>query len=75
MLDRIMEKAGILINSGQLAEEFQDREQISSYALFSVERLQRQGIVSGAGDNRFLPKGNTTRAEAARMLYTVVRDR
>ena len=75
MLDRIMEQAGMVLNNGQLTENFQDRGQISSYALFSVERLQRQGIVSGAEDNRFLPKGNTTRAEAAKMLYTVVKDR
>ncbi len=75
MLDRVMEKTGVVISSGQVTEDFSDQDQISSYAAFRVERLHRQGVISGVGDNLFAPKNSTTRAEAAKMLYAVIQDK
>lgn len=56
--------------------EFADQESISAYAKEAVSALQQAGIVNGkaTGENViFDPKGNATRAEAAKMLTTYLR--
>jgi len=44
---------------------FADEGEIAAYARQAVSYLAGAGIISGAGDNRFLPTANATRAEAA----------
>jgi len=51
---------------------FADDNDISDYAKDSVYGLKNTGIMSGVGDNRFNPKGNMTRAEAARAIYALM---
>ena len=50
-------------------EEFDDWDQISSYAKAPVNILLTQGIISGKPENRFDPGGSATRAEFAAMLH------
>ena len=53
------------------AVEFADKEQISSYAMDAVGYLYQNNLISGMGDNTFAPLNNTTRAEAASIIYRV----
>lgn len=50
---------------------FADKEQISSYAMDAVGYLYQNNLISGMGDNTFAPLNNTTRAEAASIIYRV----
>ncbi|MBQ7976351.1 MAG: S-layer homology domain-containing protein [Clostridia bacterium] len=55
---------------GEAAEpEFSDNDNISDYAKEAVGILSNSGIISGMGDGSFMPKGNLTRAQAAKMFY------
>ncbi len=47
---------------------FADDASIAEYAKEAVAKMQQAGIISGQGDNMFMPRNNTTRAEAAKML-------
>lgn len=53
--------------------DFNDKDQIADYALPFVEYLVEEGVMSGKGNGIFDPKGNVTRAEAAKM-FTVAFD-
>lgn len=57
--------------SGADIHEFTDSVQISDYAVSAVSALYNMGIISGYTDGSFGPKDNATRAEAAKMLYSV----
>lgn len=50
-------------------EPFADATAIASYARSAVIWARAEHIVSGVGDNRFNPKGQVTRAQAAVILY------
>lgn len=52
---------------------FADDASISPYAKEAVNQLHQAGIISGAGENLFLPQSNATRAEAAQMIYSLIR--
>lgn len=58
---------GITFDS-EVNEKFADDENISSYAKDAVYALKNSGIINGVGDNNFAPKGNLTRAEAAKIM-------
>ena len=51
------------------AQAFADQNAISAYAVNAVTWARNAGIISGKGANRFDPKGLTTRAEMASILY------
>ncbi len=57
---------------GEAKREFSDSEEISSYAREAVNALHGAGIISGTGSN-FEPKRSATRAEAAKMLYQILK--
>lgn len=50
-------------------QKFQDENDISDYAVNSVNTLRAIGILNGTPENNFNPKSFATRAEAAQMLY------
>ena len=54
------------------SELFADDADISAYAADAVYALRDQGIISGRGNNEFAPKAPCTRAEAAKMIYSLV---
>ena len=61
----------IVYRGGELAagdRSFDDGDEIADYAKDAVESLCKMGILSGVGDNRFAPRENATRAQAAVML-------
>ena len=52
--------------------EFIDGGNISDYAKEAVERLQLSGIISGYEDGSFKPQGNADRAEAAKIIHSLM---
>ena len=72
MIYRILSLKGIEMNNSANAG-FADAEMIAEYARTAVNTLAEQKIVSGIGENRFNPKGNATRAEAAQMIYGILK--
>ena len=64
---RAAEKKGI--NASYGGKSFDDEEDISQYAKESVKVLSENGIINGVGDNKFMPKKNAGRAEAAVIIY------
>ncbi|BBH22310.1 hypothetical protein Back11_36550 [Paenibacillus baekrokdamisoli] len=53
-------------------EVFKDQNQIGSYASEGVAALQRAGIINGYEDGSYKPKGLSTRAEAAAVIYRLM---
>ncbi len=51
--------------------DFSDNAEISDYAKEAVWELKDKGIMVGS-DNMFNPKSNTTRAEAAKVIYSLL---
>lgn len=51
---------------------FSDEDEISSFARQAVHQLYRAGVIDGVGDGRYAPKGYTTRAAAAAILYKLL---
>lgn len=49
-------------------EKFSDKSEVASYAVNSVAAMMKEGLVEGS-DNKVNPAANTTRAEAAVILY------
>ena len=51
--------------------EFVDFYQFAGYAHDPIRELQKAGVISGIGDNKFAPLVTTTRAEVAKIIYIV----
>lgn len=58
------------IASGEM-HEFTDSADISDYAAEAVSALYNMSIIGGYPDGSFSPKASASRAEAAKMLYSV----
>lgn len=52
---------------------FSDLDQIASYAVEAVQNMQSTGIINGMGDGRFAPEETATRAQAAKIIYNLVK--
>lgn len=53
---------------------FYDDDEISSYAKEAVNALAEGNIINGADNNKFLPKNTATRAEAAKLIYCLIKE-
>ena len=53
-------------------EAFTDNNEIAAYAIDSVYALKNASIINGKGEGMFAPKDNCTRAEAAKIIYTLI---
>lgn len=56
-----------------LGKQFTDDADISEYAKTAVYNLKTMNIINGTGNNLFTPKGNATRAQAAKMIYEMLK--
>ncbi|WAA09698.1 S8 family serine peptidase [Fervidibacillus albus] len=73
MIIRAIEYANSeLLDGLDTSKAFADEDQISSYALEDVRQAASLGIVEGRGQNKFEPKEDATRAEAAVMIYRLL---
>ncbi len=52
--------------------DFTDYGEVSDYAKEAVAKMAGSGILSGIGDGRFAPKSPATRAQAAKIIYSVL---
>lgn len=57
----------------KVGDKFADEDKIADYAKNAVAVLRYNGVVGGVGDNMFEPKLITNRAEAAVMIYKLLR--
>lgn len=69
MIKRALDVKGIHLDKVKEYINFSDSDSISDYAQDSVRLLYESGIINGKGNNIFDPSGNTTRAEAAKVIY------
>lgn len=75
MIDRIITAKGIELYDKNTDSSFADNEEISDYAAEAVAKLYKKGIINGVGNNLFAPKLAVTRAEAAKMVYSVLTEK
>lgn len=66
MIARILSKLGYQTGN---TEEFSDNGEIAAYAKDAVSLVKYLDIVNGMGDGTFAPKAQTTRAQAAKVIY------
>lgn len=57
------------------AYSYSDEECISEYAKESVTKMSAKRYMQGRGNGNFAPKENATRAEAAKVIYTIMKDK
>jgi len=69
LIARVLENKKISFTADGEYISFIDDAYISDYARKAVEEMTMSGIVNGMAGNRFAPKDNTTRAEAAKLIY------
>ncbi|KRF07989.1 hypothetical protein ASG89_16250 [Paenibacillus sp. Soil766] len=69
--------AVMAVNAAKLAMSedeitFRDKGEISSWAVSAVRSAHKQGLIEGYPDNRFLPAGYATRAEAVTVIMKLI---
>ncbi len=52
---------------------FSDMNEADDYAKASIEYIKKRGIINGVGDNKYAPKNGVTRAEAAQLIYSLIK--
>ena len=71
ILCRLAEKSGDVLKSDNPPLTFADAAEIAPYAEDAVAAMQKAGVISGRGGQKFAPRENATRAEACKMLVTL----
>lgn len=73
--DRILKEGFVdkKFEATALQNAFLDMNTVSDYAKDSVLEMQKYGIVNGTGANLFTPFGGVTRAQAAQIIYNIVK--
>ena len=72
ILGRIIDDAGIKLETLHDTVSFADQEEIAEYAANYMLVLAKKGVLSGTGDNKISPCENTTRAQAAKVNYFIL---
>ena len=60
-------------SSNSLSLPFADKDAVSEYAVSAVAYFYENGIIMGIGQNLFGPKDSATRAQAAQMIYNIIK--
>ena len=61
------------INSNNQQIRFTDEAALSDYAVDAVAELSRAGVINGFDDGSFAPLAHCTRAQLAKMLYSIIK--
>lgn len=69
MLYRASKITGLGWRTGTEASAFADAASIAPYAVEAVAVMEANGIMNGMGEGNFVPRGLSTRAQAAAVLY------
>lgn len=67
ILCNALKAKGVDLSEGELT--FEDKDNISEYALSSVEALYAMGAINGVSETQFDALGYATRAQAAQIIY------
>ena len=59
MLVRAFKAAGVEVPQGEMT--FADADEMGDWSVDLIASLAKMGIVSGRGDNRFVPRDNLTK--------------
>lgn len=68
----ILYRAFALSGEGD-ASQFSDFYAVADYATAAVGALSSRGVINGLGDGSFAPLANATRAQAAQMIYKLMK--
>ena len=52
---------------------FADDAEIAGWAKIAVYELKNAGVIGGVGENKFAPAGTCTRAQAAQIIYQLIK--
>ena len=74
MIYRAAVKAGVIEESSSNGYMFSDDASIDAYAKEAVYALADLGVINGTGNGMFNPKGTATRAEAAKIIYEILKN-
>ncbi len=74
ILMRAKESAELVLSETENEIDFTDKNEISDYASESVTKLQKAGIIGGYEDGSFRPNSGITRAEAAKIIYGILKN-
>ena len=72
ILHRVIFKYNKINRASEINLDFTDADMIADYAIKSVMMLSEMKLLNGFPDGSFGPLLNTTRAEAAYLVYTVL---
>lgn len=70
--DRAAQAGGIFLDDEFTIKSFSDEKQISSWAVYSVNKMRESFVITGVGGNYFEPKSLVTRAQAAKIIYGIL---
>ena len=73
MVYRAVKNCGKELQKAQNQPKLGDEEQISDYAADAVVYLTECGIINGNENGEFMPKKSITRAEAAKIIYSIIK--
>ena len=73
ILARVIKLKGVDLENIKGEVQFADNNMISSYAVESVKTMASAGIINGYPDNTFGAKENATRAQAAQMVWNLIK--
>jgi len=70
--------AAMIVNAAKLTQvseetQFVDNGKVSAWAKKAVATAVKNGIMNGYSDNKFLPRGNATRAEAVTVIVNALK--
>lgn len=73
MIEQVELKLSVSILDSQMAvDPFEDQSCMATWAKASIDKAVANGIVSGVGDNRFNPKGNSSKEQAIIINYRLL---
>lgn len=72
MAYKIAKAMGKEFDTGK-AESFADENEADSYALDAIYALKNAGVINGKGEGKFAPKATCTRAETAKIIYSLIK--
>lgn len=56
----------------EITKYFADEDEFANYAKEAISNMYNMGFINGVGDNRFAPNEKTTRAQTAKIIYTMI---
>ena len=61
-----------MYEKGKESINFYDSHEISDYAVIGIESVLKYGLMRGMPGNKFSPRGSTTRAESATVMFRLM---